>query len=277
MKRKRKRNPLKEDKKLMRKVAELLAKAIEKEPDGVKSYLLAAELIRRDSLYCEECHSYDIEKDCDWSICYPEIYDQAEDSTLESAKEAAEDLAEDLAIVDYVKVFRYTIQWIRYEEKDWNIKFKPSVNLSGMRLSGAELSGANLYGADLSRANLYGADLSRADLLYGADLSGANLSEANLSGANLSGAYLSRANLFGANLFGANLSGANLSGANLLVTNLSWVDLFEAIFTGTKIDKTTDFSDARNFKYAIDLIIPNPRRKNPNDKKKTKKKSIKRR
>ncbi len=107
IKRKRKRNPLKDDKKLRLKIASLLAKAIEKEPDGIIAYLLAAELVRRDSLYCEECHSYDIEKDCDWSICYPEIYELEEESTLDMAKEAAEDLAEDLEIVDYVNILRF--------------------------------------------------------------------------------------------------------------------------------------------------------------------------
>ena len=116
IRRKRKRNPLKDDKKLLRKIAEFLAKAIEKEPDGKSAYLLAAELVRRDSLYCEECHSFDIEKGCDWSECYPEIYELAEESTLDMAKEAAEELAEDLGIVDYVKVFRYIIRFTRYIE-----------------------------------------------------------------------------------------------------------------------------------------------------------------
>ena len=62
IKRKRKRNPIKDDKKLMRKVAEFLARAIEKQPDGITAYLLAAELVRRDSLYCEECQSFDIKR-----------------------------------------------------------------------------------------------------------------------------------------------------------------------------------------------------------------------
>ena len=136
MKRKRKRNPLKEDKKLLRKVAELLAKAIEKEPDGIKSYLLAAELIRRDSLYCEECHSFDIKEGCDWSICYPEIDELLEDSTLDMAKEAAEELAEDLGIVDYVKVFRYKIQ-------KWINNITPPINLRELNLSGVNLDNIN--------------------------------------------------------------------------------------------------------------------------------------
>jgi len=158
IKRKRKRNPLKDDKKLLRKVAEFLARAIEKEPDGVKSYLLAAELIRRDSLYCEECHSYDIEKDCDWDICYPEMDDLVDESDLDSAKEAAEDLAEDLGIKDYVRVLIYNIQIIKYEEKRVNN------DLSGLNLSEIDLSKTYLYKANLSGANLSGANLSGADL-----------------------------------------------------------------------------------------------------------------
>jgi len=102
-----KRNPLKDDKKLRLKVAGLLAKAIEKEPDGIIAYLLAAELVKRDSLYCEECHSFDIKEGCDWSECYPEIYELAEESTLDMAKEAAEELAEDLGIKDYVNILRF--------------------------------------------------------------------------------------------------------------------------------------------------------------------------
>ena len=95
---KRKRNPLKDDKDLLFKIIWLLSRAIKKRPDGITAYLLAAELVRRDSLYCEECQSFDIKKDCDWSICYPEIYDLADDLTLDMAKEKAKDLLKDLEI-----------------------------------------------------------------------------------------------------------------------------------------------------------------------------------
>ncbi len=253
IKRKRKRNPLKEDKKLMRKVAELLAKAIEKEPDGIKSYLLAAELVRRDSLYCEECHSYDIEEGCDWDICYPEMDELLDESTLDMAKEAAEELAEDLGIRDYVKVFRYSLQRIRYEEKK-DLRFRPFIVLNISNLVGTDLSGLYLPRVDLFKSDLSGADLSGADL-SGADLSRVDLSEANLSGADL----------YGADLSGADLSGADLSGADLAETN----------FTNAKINNVTGFSNTRNLKHAINLVIPNPRKAFINAKKKTKKKSNK--
>jgi len=276
IKRKRKRNPLKDDKKLMRKVAELLAKTIEKEPDGIIAYLLAAELVRRDSLYCEECHSFDIEKDCDWSSCYPEIYDLSEDSTLDMAKEAAEELAQDLGIKDYVNVFRYSIQRIKYEEKK-DLKFRPFIDLKKSNLVETDLSGLYLSRAELSGADLSGADLSGADLSE-SKLAGANLFETDLSGANLSNANLSNANLSNANLSNTDLSGAvlfetDLSGAVLFETDLSGADLAETNFTNAKIDKTIDLLSARNLKHAINLIISNPRKALNNAKKKPNKKN----
>ena len=251
IKRKRKRNPLKDDKKLMRKVAEFLAKAIEKEPDGIKSYLLAADLVRRDSLYCEECHSFDIKEGCDWDICYPEIYDQAEDSTLESAKEAAEDLADDLGIVDYVKVFRYEIEpSIKLNDADLS-----GVNLSGVNLSGANLSGANLAFTFLIEANLNNASLIKTNM-NNTSLSRSNLSKANLSGAtlfktDLSKTDLSKANLSGANLSQAILLDANLSDANLSGTHFTRTNLFNTNFTNSLINNYTIFDNVINEDKAI--------------------------
>ena len=121
------------------------------------------------------------------------------------------------------------------------IEIKPTADLSG-----ANLSGANLYEADLSRANLSGANLSGANLssanlfradLYGANLIGADLYRANLYGVNLIGADFSRANLSRANLSGTNLSRANLSGANLSGANLSGANFYEAVLSGADLSR----------------------------------------
>jgi hypothetical protein len=98
------------------------------------------------------------------------------------------------------------------------------VRIPGANLIGANLSGANLLDANLGDANLIAANLSGANL-NSANLGSANLGSANLSGAHLIGAQLGDANLTAANLTAANLIGANLSGANLLAANLSGANL----------------------------------------------------
>jgi len=265
---KQKRNPSKDDKKLMRKVAELLAKAIEKEPDGIKSYLLAAELVRRDSLYCEECHNYDIEEGCDWDICYPEMDELLDESDLDMAKEAAEELAEDLGIVDYVKVFRFEIEYERYVASGRDAKYRHFISLKNINLSKTDLSEIDLSSMNLSETDLSGSNLSRAILRF------ADLKFANLSHADLFEADLSHADLFEADLTEANLVRTDLYDTNLYKVNLTGANLDKTDFTSAKLCKTT-FNNVKNKNSAVNLIIPNPDEKAlyEKTKNKTKKKS----
>ena len=128
-------------------------------------------------------------------------------------------------------------------------KGHPVVNLSAVRLRGADLSGATLIGADLIHADLTDADLSGANLsdadlsegyLNRADLSSATLGGADLGGAELQLANLSRAGLIDADLIDANLSGANLSGGAVLI---------DASLRGAYLNKAdltdADLSDAK--------------------------------
>ncbi|MBL1080034.1 pentapeptide repeat-containing protein [Nocardia sp. 2] len=100
----------------------------------------------------------------------------------------------------------------------------PPLNLSGVRLAGA-----NLRGVDLRGARLIGADLTDADLrgarLAEADLDRAILANAELSGTDLRAAKLTRARLTGAVLrecvaAGTDFSGSGLAGADLRATDL---------------------------------------------------------
>ena len=138
------------------------------------------------------------------------------------------------------------------------------VNLSRADLSYLNLSGANLSDSEIMNSNLSGANLSEANLT-GTYLVDAALSDADLSDADLSRANLSRANLSGAFLFGANLSGTNLTEAFLFKTDLRKANLSEANLSGENfieaIIKNTNFDNAKNINSAINLIIPNPRKK----------------
>lgn len=135
-------------------------------------------------------------------------------------------------------------------------------NLEGVSLwepsfEGASLRGANLEGATLMRPNFTRADLSGANLAgaslgdgrataYQANLSGVNLSGAAVGSADLREADLRKADLQEAELMGADLSGANLEGANLRGAILYLADmrasfLSEAVLTGAKADKWTEW------------------------------------
>jgi uncharacterized protein YjbI with pentapeptide repeats len=107
-----------------------------------------------------------------------------------------------------------------------------SANLSGANLQRADLQSANLNDANLSGTKLSGAILSGVRLwraiLSGADLNRAILSDADLNRAILNGANLSGAALQNAILNGANLSGAALQNANLSGANLSGANLSDA-------------------------------------------------
>jgi hypothetical protein len=101
---------------------------------------------------------------------------------------------------------------------------EPPLELSAVRMPGADLSGTDLVGARLTAANLGGARLRDARC-GGADLTmatlvGADLAHADLSGARLIGARLGRADLTGAHLRGADLTDAMLDGAILCGADL---------------------------------------------------------
>jgi hypothetical protein len=113
-----------------------------------------------------------------------------------------------------------------------------ALDLSGIRMTGADLRYAILFDADLheaflGEANLTGAFLSKANLT-GAELLSANLTGAFLGGANLTGALLG-----GANLTGAQLGEANLTGAGLRHANLTGADLSEANLSNIDYDGST--------------------------------------
>jgi hypothetical protein len=91
-----------------------------------------------------------------------------------------------------------------------------NVNLSSVRIQGADLGRAKLPGAVLFFADLTHTILVEADLT-GAYLNGAVMSRARLSAAILNGAYLT-----GADLTRADLSEAHLRGADLLPFRQNW-------------------------------------------------------
>lgn len=123
------------------------------------------------------------------------------------------------------------------------------IDLSAVRIRGAELTGANLHRVNLNDAYLASAKLSGANLggasLIDAHLSYASLATANLSNAELALADLSDADLSEANLRDASLSGANLRGANLHRANLRDAHL-GGVFTSTRRGGYMSFADLRN-------------------------------
>ncbi|TLP60674.1 pentapeptide repeat-containing protein [Microbispora tritici] len=109
------------------------------------------------------------------------------------------------------------------------------VNLNGANLNGANLRGADLRSANLGDADLGDADLSDANLNY-ANLGGADLRSADLGDADLNRSYLgSRANLRGADLRGADLNRADLGGADLRGADLRGTDLGDAYLLGADL------------------------------------------
>ncbi|CAG8684645.1 3760_t:CDS:1 [Gigaspora margarita] len=113
------------------------------------------------------------------------------------------------------------------------------VNLSDIRVPGADLSNGNFnnlrfvraclnkvnfQNAKLQSANLEGASLKEVNFTS-ANLTDANLRHSNLQDVNFTGANLTNANLRHSNLQDVNLTGANLTDANLLHSNLQGASL----------------------------------------------------
>jgi uncharacterized protein YjbI with pentapeptide repeats len=117
---------------------------------------------------------------------------------------------------------------IRLRGADLNDANLNNTYMIGAYLNGAELLHANLRSTDLTGANLIAADLRSTNLndadLVIADLRGADLSNADLRGADLSNANLNNANLNNADLRGANLTDTNLRGAELAGADLRLVE-----------------------------------------------------
>jgi uncharacterized protein YjbI with pentapeptide repeats len=124
----------------------------------------------------------------------------------------------------------------------WRRNKNNQIELSGIRLEGANLSGIDLRGANLSLSRLTQVNLEKADLaganLFKTFLVEANLEDANLQEANLSGADLVGANLDNANFTNAALDAADLSWASLRKTNLSEADLTLTRFRSTEFRRT---------------------------------------
>ncbi|CAG8577275.1 27182_t:CDS:1 [Gigaspora margarita] len=98
-----------------------------------------------------------------------------------------------------------------------------SVNLSNIRIPGANLSNGVFNNLQFVRADLNNVNFNNAKLqstnFEGAFLQAANLQNANLQGANLQNAKLQDANLKDANFSGADLRRSNLQGAKFHDTN----------------------------------------------------------
>ncbi len=126
-------------------------------------------------------------------------------------------------------------------------------DLSNLDLSGLKLDGANFENCVLSGTIFESASLAGANLA-GAILTGSNLTGANLENASLNGADLTHANLAGANLAHANLTDATFENANLRGASLAGAVATDTGFTGACLDDAkltngdfsgADFSDAR--------------------------------
>ncbi|KAF0846696.1 pentapeptide repeat-containing protein [Nocardia caishijiensis] len=107
------------------------------------------------------------------------------------------------------------------------------LDLTGIRVPGADLHEfylpkARLTGADLSRTDLSRADLASA-MLDHVDLIEANLTEATCHGANFRETRLNGADFTGADLSAGDFRGAALAEAKLTGANLKGADLRDAI------------------------------------------------
>ncbi|CAG8490680.1 44440_t:CDS:1 [Gigaspora margarita] len=140
-----------------------------------------------------------------------------------------------------------------------------SVNLSNIRIPGAnlsngvfnnlqfekaDLSNVNFQNAKLQNANFEGASLQNANLqhakLQNANLQNANFEGASLQVANLQNAKLQNANFKGASLQNANLTGANLSGANLRRSILQGARLLDSNLNNVKFEDCRKFVPSKN-------------------------------
>lgn len=136
--------------------------------------------------------------------------------------------------------------------RDPAIRFMLNVSalrLQGANLSGAQLNGANLFNAYLDHVDMSGAQLKDA-ILTGAHLERADFSRAHLASAFLGLAQLRSANFREAQLKGAYLVGAHLEGASLVEAHLEGANLRAAM-----LDKTSRLDGAALTGVTIDQII----------------------
>jgi uncharacterized protein YjbI with pentapeptide repeats len=105
--------------------------------------------------------------------------------------------------------------------------------LAGADLSELDLSGLKLAGANLAGAILTFADLAKSDL-SGANLKAAILADANLTGANCAGAQFANADLVHSKLDGASFKGASLAGADFSLAEGGGVSFDKAVAAGAK-------------------------------------------
>ena len=133
-----------------------------------------------------------------------------------------------------IKLEGANLKKVNFSACDFHDANLSSANFNGANLNGANFNYANLNGANFNGANLNGTRLESAILtdahffnanLVAAELFNARLTAADLVGSDLSGAKLESANLIGAKLMGTKLIGANLIGANLIGANLLNADL----------------------------------------------------
>lgn len=115
---------------------------------------------------------------------------------------------------------------------------EPTLQPSGVVLSGRSLIRANLAGRNLRQAELHGADFTDAHM-EGADLSGADLSGCTLSGTNLEGITAKGACFAYADLRYAFVRGGDLSAANLTAANLTDADFTGADLSGAELGMVT--------------------------------------
>jgi len=130
---------------------------------------------------------------------------------------------------------------------DWSNCNLFGLNLSNLKLSGADLSYSSLYASDISNTDLSGANLSHATI-YKANIANTNFTYADLSYANLCGAAYDENNtdeLPGVGTVYFDFTGANLSHADLDHSFLMNADLTDTLVM------YTNFNDADLFR--VDL------------------------
>ncbi len=123
------------------------------------------------------------------------------------------------------------VKFKKYSEESIDLSYAnlKNLDLSGVFLANSILEGINFTGSFLRGANLRSSKLKDA-ILVDTDLRESNLRGVNLTNATLYGATLSNAYLIDAKLNKATLSGAKLNKTKLLRTELTGINIKNAIF-----------------------------------------------